>query len=159
MPNELSIQGVTPAAAAGDATPEPKPEAVAAQAAAPAAPSTPLYLSPSLQIEPGLGLVVLEFRDATGNVTDSIPSQRQLQAYRLHQATPPGLIDPTAPQPAPHPATGETPAAPTPAPIVHVAEVQATPPVQPPKAAAPVAAPAPAPAAPPVVTAPVPAKT
>jgi len=158
MPNEMSIQGVTPAATAGDATPEPKPEAVAVPAAPRAAPSTPLYLSPSLQIEPGLGVVVIEFRDATGNVTDSIPSQRQLQAYRLHQATPPGLIDPTAPQPPAHPAA-ETPPVQAPAPIEHVAEKQAPPPVPPPKAApAPVAA-APAPAPPPVVTAPAPSKT
>jgi len=51
---------------------------------APAEPATtrPVLLNPSLRIENGLGLVVMEFYDEAGAVTSSIPTARQLDAYR-----------------------------------------------------------------------------
>jgi hypothetical protein len=38
--------------------------------------------NPSYVLDLGLGLVVLQYYDQQGNVTSSIPSERQLQAYR-----------------------------------------------------------------------------
>ncbi len=43
--------------------------------------------NPTLQLNPGLGLVVIQFRNETGAVTTSIPSERQLQAYQRWQTT------------------------------------------------------------------------
>ncbi len=101
MPNELSIQGVSPLNTTGDTTTEPKGEAFVPPAAA-AAVSSPLYVNPALRLDPTLGLVVIEFRDPSGSVTSSIPSQRQLQAYRLHQQPMPNA----EPTPVAAPATG-----------------------------------------------------
>ncbi|HTZ70724.1 MAG TPA: hypothetical protein VMB71_08765 [Acetobacteraceae bacterium] len=50
----------------------------------------PPPVNPGLHLDPALNLVVLQFFDSEGNVTQSIPSQRQLQAYRQGDATPPG---------------------------------------------------------------------
>ena len=48
--------------------------------------------NPQLRLDAALGLVVIEFRDESGTVTTSIPSQRQLDAYRMweqqHNAPP-----------------------------------------------------------------------
>ena len=58
--------------------------------------------NPSERLDPGLGLVVLSLHDAAGQITDSIPTARQLQAYRVWQEarvgatqgpTPPTLPD------------------------------------------------------------------
>ncbi|MDR3539191.1 MAG: hypothetical protein P4L71_22070 [Acetobacteraceae bacterium] len=106
MPNELSIQGVSPLNTTGDTTTEPKGEAFAPPAAATPV-SSPLYVNPSLRLDPTLGLVVIEFRDPSGSVTSSIPSQRQLQAYRLHQQPMPNAEGGQAAVPAPG---GGTPA-------------------------------------------------
>jgi len=38
--------------------------------------------NPSLRLDAGLGMVVLEFRDDTGTVKNTIPSQRILDSYR-----------------------------------------------------------------------------
>jgi hypothetical protein len=51
-----------------------------------AASAAPL-LNPSLHLDPSLNIVVLEFFDSKGNVTQSIPSQRQLDAYKLDGGT------------------------------------------------------------------------
>ena len=59
-----------------------------AQAGAAAAPpTTPLPAavpepSPRMRLDPALGLVVLEFRDHQGQVVQTLPSERQLAAYR-----------------------------------------------------------------------------
>jgi hypothetical protein len=45
----------------------------------PAAPATP---NPRLRLDGSLGMVVIEFRDAIGEVANSIPSPRQIAAYR-----------------------------------------------------------------------------
>lgn len=53
---------------AGAAPPTPAP-----------APATP---NPRLRLDGSLGMVVIEFRDAAGGVANTIPSPRQIEAYR-----------------------------------------------------------------------------
>ncbi len=50
--------------------------------------------NPALRMDPELGLVVLEFRDVRGEVAASIPTSRELDAYRRAART-------GAPRPAP----------------------------------------------------------
>lgn len=38
--------------------------------------------NPTLRFEPNLDVVVVEFRDSAGAVTGSVPTQKQLDAYR-----------------------------------------------------------------------------
>lgn len=45
--------------------------------------ATPLA-NPSLVLDPTLGLVVIEFHNNSGAVVNSIPSARQLEAYRMN---------------------------------------------------------------------------
>lgn len=113
MPNEMSIQGLSPLSPAGDQAPEQKGgESFPTPAAAAPAATPALFVNPSLRLDAALGLVVIEFRNNAGAVTSSIPSQRQLQAYRQHQQAPPGL--PRAP-PAGAPPAGASPAGAPPA--------------------------------------------
>jgi hypothetical protein len=52
---------------------------------APAATSSaagPPLVNPGLHLDPALNLVVLQFFDSQGDVVQSIPSQKQLQAYK-----------------------------------------------------------------------------
>ena len=51
-------------------------------------------LSPRMRIETSLNLVVLEFRDADGTLTRSIPTLREIDAYRA------GSQEPPSPSPA-----------------------------------------------------------
>jgi hypothetical protein len=44
------------------------------------------YVNPDYQFDPALGLVVVQFHDASGKLTNSIPSQRQLEEYKAQQA-------------------------------------------------------------------------
>ena len=53
-----------------------------AGASDPAAAQAPPCPNPSLRIDGALGLVVIEFHDRTGQVATSIPTARQLDAYR-----------------------------------------------------------------------------
>lgn len=55
-------------------------------APAPVGPAVPVP-NPAIRIEPALNLVVLEFRDGSGEVARTIPSPREIDAYRLGQAT------------------------------------------------------------------------
>jgi hypothetical protein len=51
--------------------------------APPAAPAPrPPLPNPSLRLEPSLGVVVFEVRDAAGEVVRSVPTERELKAYR-----------------------------------------------------------------------------
>ncbi|MBR0683188.1 hypothetical protein GXW74_22050 [Roseomonas eburnea] len=58
---------------AGAAPPAPVP-----------APATP---NPRLRLDGSLGMVVIEFRDAAGGVANTIPSPRQIAAYRAAVVT------------------------------------------------------------------------
>ena len=53
-----------------------------------------LFANPSYRFDPTTDFVVIEFHDGTGAINNTIPTQRQLEAYRTHQAVPPG--EPTA---------------------------------------------------------------
>lgn len=57
--------------------PPRRPEAPPEAAALP-----PIMPNPSLRFEPTLGMVVFEVRDAAGEVTRSVPTERELSAYR-----------------------------------------------------------------------------
>ncbi len=41
--------------------------------------------NPSMRIDPSLGIVVMEFRDRSGAVAATLPTQRELDAYRSAQ--------------------------------------------------------------------------
>jgi hypothetical protein len=87
MSNMLSIQPGLPPGGSGDNTAPPRNNA---PAATPAAKPIPLFVNPSFQFDSTVGLVVIDFHDNNGRVTNSIPSQQQLDAYRSHRAAPPG---------------------------------------------------------------------
>ena len=65
-----------PAAPAAGGDGKPAPHTGAGATAAFAAPD------PALRMDPELGLVVLEFRSAGGEVAATIPTSRELEAYR-----------------------------------------------------------------------------
>jgi hypothetical protein len=95
MSNQLSLQAVPAIPGSGENI---APSRNAAPAQTPAAKPVPLFVNPSFRFDPTVGLEVMEFHDDTGRMTNSIPSQRQLAAYRDHQATPPGEPAPKPPQ-------------------------------------------------------------
>ncbi len=89
MPNDLTIPALQAAPIPGTAPPvNQQPPATSAP------PPVQPFANPSLRLDTGLGLVVIEFRNDSGTVTHSIPSQQQLEAYKLHEKTPP---DPDGP--------------------------------------------------------------
>jgi hypothetical protein len=84
MPNDLSVRAATPGNPGNGAVVPGKPAATAV----PIDHVTPTQfasLNPSQQLDAALGIVVLEFRNDTGTITSSIPSQQQLAAYRQWQ--------------------------------------------------------------------------
>jgi hypothetical protein len=105
----MSSDLIVPAVAAtsiGNTAAKPKPAAVEPRPLADSAPTPPLTMNPVLRLDEGLGLVVIEFHNDSGVITTSIPSQRQLAAYRRWNDTrfgpaPPGLTDAEARTP-PH---------------------------------------------------------
>lgn len=96
MPGDLAIDGATPASyASGKSRTSESSAAFAADAALPApvvGKATPLELAnPRLHTDLALNRLVLEFFDAQGDFTHSIPSQKQLDAYRIAASS--GLKD------------------------------------------------------------------
>ena len=91
MPHDLPVSSV--AAVPSTATTSLTEDRVAATA--PSAPATTArpFPNPSLRLDAGLGIVVLEFYDGLGEITTSIPSQRILQAYRAHTEPLPGAAE------------------------------------------------------------------
>ncbi len=71
------LMAAPPHVAERAAQPPPDPPA-----GAPAPANRPIAPNPSLRIEPKLGLVVFELRDGAGQVTRSVPTERELRAYR-----------------------------------------------------------------------------
>ncbi len=65
------------------------------------------FPNPSLRLDYQLGLVVIEFRDASGSVTRTIPSAQQLAAYQQWTETGAGT-NPLSLSLAPTAATGST---------------------------------------------------
>lgn len=84
MPSDLSVPRVGASTSVsqvdrgrqGPARPSVDEEAPAAVA------DSKQFPNPTLRLDPGLALVVIEFRDGAGEVRDTIPTQAQLDAYR-----------------------------------------------------------------------------
>ena len=106
MSNQMLIQAGQAALGSGASPPGSTP-AQPPSAAAAAAKPVPLFVNPSFEFDPTVGMVVIAFHNDTGAVTNSIPSQRQLEAYRNHQETPPGEQGPSIPK-ASAPVYGKT---------------------------------------------------
>ena len=91
MSSTLSIPGSfsTPGVSDGQL---PAKTAAAAPAVAPPAEksASPWYVNPDFRFDATTGLVVIEFHNDSGQLTNSIPSQKQLDAYRLHHTPLPG---------------------------------------------------------------------
>ena len=98
----------------------PRAEIRGGQASTPSEPQAPATPNLRMRLEGSLGLVVIEFRDKVSDVANTIPSPRQLQAYRAAAFTdapmPAGLPQPgaseavaapSADRPAPEPRPGE----------------------------------------------------
>ncbi|MBW6398549.1 hypothetical protein KPL78_11860 [Roseomonas sp. HJA6] len=115
MPTDLTVRSVSAA------EPARTIERVVAAATAPlpevTAPATP---NPRLRLDSGLGMVVLEFRGTAGEVANTIPSSRAIEAYRAAALTdapmplgvPPRMAAPALPEAAPtlEPAPQSSPA-------------------------------------------------
>lgn len=86
MPNEMTVSSVSRPGEPGNHLADHR---TAPQVVPHSAPSRPpeVYANPSLRLDAGLGMVVIEFRDGSGNIASSIPTERQLEAYRMN-ATP-----------------------------------------------------------------------
>lgn len=87
MRNDMSIQGVTPVTATSEQLPDSRNPRSSESGSSPASAPPPIYANPSLRLDASLGLVVIEFRDSGGSVADTIPTQRQLRAYKQHALT------------------------------------------------------------------------
>lgn len=95
MPSDLTVPRVNAATAATDtarnrSTPPPEPR--------PPATSPAGFPNPVLRLDAGLALVVIEFRDETGAVRNTIPTQNQLDAYRSWDRSRVGEPPPGAPR-------------------------------------------------------------
>lgn len=119
MPSDLVLRTVTSAEPARAAS-----RGVGQAVTVPAAPTAtaPVTPNPRLRLDGSLGMVVLEFRGSGGEVSNSIPSPREIAAYRAAAISdapvPVGVQQRGAaaeePAPAPLPAAQATPA---PAPV------------------------------------------
>jgi hypothetical protein len=82
MPTDLSVQAVGPVLGSSENPAQPKPETFTPPAQAPPQPAPVVIANPTLRFDVASGLVVIEYRDPSGDVTTSIPTLRQLEAYR-----------------------------------------------------------------------------
>ncbi len=100
MSSDTSIQAVTAVRAGSDGTTEAKmPMISESPPRAEPAPAASPITNPTLRLDAALGIVVIEFRNDSGAITSSVPSQRQLQAYQKWDVTcfgptPPGVHGP-----------------------------------------------------------------
>lgn len=84
MPQDISLSGPATSEPLRSVTraPVPIPEGpTVARAAVAAAPN------PTLRLDSGLGMVVIEFRDSSGEVVASLPTPREINAYRVAAIT------------------------------------------------------------------------
>lgn len=68
--------------------------------------------NPNMRIDPSLGIVVMEFRDRSGAVAATLPTERELDAYRSAQRrgtqdyqpqqSAPAAVSPSQSSPEPH---------------------------------------------------------
>jgi len=96
MPHDLPVTAIAAPVTTGQVHPQGEPVSPPAPAPGPQGHALP---NPSLRLDSGLGMVVLEFRDDKGDVTGSIPSQRVLDAYRSHATPVPGAPEEKAAPP------------------------------------------------------------
>ena len=82
MPSDVSVKAVGSVPGASENPAGTQSEKFAPPAQAPPA-SPALVANPSLRFDAASGLVVIEFHDQAGDVTTSIPTVRQLEAYRI----------------------------------------------------------------------------
>ena len=105
-----SLQGTEPATTAGAGSSARSSDTAFTSAGTTIA-QVALHPNPSFSIDASLGLVVMEFRNASGGVSSTIPTSQQIEAYRraagTHQAASaePGS-DPTNPIGTGNAATG-----------------------------------------------------
>jgi hypothetical protein len=83
MPSDVSVKAVGPVLGASENPAGPKSDKFTPPAQAPPSAPSGLVANPSLRFDPVSGLVVIEFHDQAGHVTTSIPTLRQLEAYRI----------------------------------------------------------------------------
>jgi hypothetical protein len=103
MSNQLSIQSALPVLGSGESQTQTRGSmqvqgSVQAPVLPPVPKPVPLFVNPSRQFDPTVGIEVIQFHDSAGAVSSTIPSQRQLAAYRSHQATLPGEPSPEPPR-------------------------------------------------------------
>jgi hypothetical protein len=106
-PVQISDPPRAPVRAAG---PEREPGA----APPPPAPATP---NPRLRLDGSLGMVVIEFRDAVGDVANTIPTPRQIAAYRAAVVSDAPVPVGVMARPAPGVAAAPAPELPAPPPV------------------------------------------
>ena len=88
MSNDISVQALAVARTGSDSAIDPGMVAAnVSQPSAEPAPAASLIINPTLRLEPALGLVVIEFRNDSGAITTSIPSERQIEAYQRWEQT------------------------------------------------------------------------
>jgi hypothetical protein len=87
MSNDLSVPPVAAAVAPTESAGQTRVAADTAAVEPRQAAASSVGPNPSLQLDPALGLVVIEFRNEAGVVTTSIPSQSQLLAYQRWATT------------------------------------------------------------------------
>ena len=87
----------TRSVATGDLAHAASPGAAPAEPAAAVATSKRPLLNPSVHVDLALNIAILQFVDDKGNVTVSIPSEKQLKAYRDQTSSPAHKVtDPVA---------------------------------------------------------------
>jgi hypothetical protein len=82
MSNDLNVTPIAAAVAATESVGQTKDAASAAAMEPKTSVSSAVGPNPSLELDPALGLVVIEFRNDAGAVTTSIPTEQQLLAYQ-----------------------------------------------------------------------------
>ncbi len=90
MPDLLTIQPVAATQAAGAAQGAAQSAAAPADTGSAAKTALPDLPNPSMHLDPQLGMVVLEFHNTSGQVTNTLPTQQQLDAYRAFGVPKPG---------------------------------------------------------------------
>jgi hypothetical protein len=111
MPNDLAVRPASAAAPVVEASGsrDPAPDPLPPQPP----PGDTARPNPSLRLDGALGMVIIEFHAESGAVTTSIPTERQLEAYRVWERTgtegepPPGR----SPSPSAAPSADPRPAA------------------------------------------------
>jgi hypothetical protein len=82
MPDNLTVSSVASVQIGSSPAAEQRAAPIEPQTQAEPVPAPPLMTNPTLRLDAALGLVVIEFRNDRGDITTSIPSKRQLQAYQ-----------------------------------------------------------------------------